>query len=110
MQYSTSIVLDKSLIFHRKKTMNKYQDIEVKILTGEIQGFILTQKEQREKSQKYHDQKFLSREAFLQKYSPFFNPHLRMTLEQIEDFRKENLDYALRSRKSRNLKTNLVLN
>jgi hypothetical protein len=83
--------------FHRKD--------KIDILTGKKPGTYNRFSDRYLNTQKNMDQNSLSTEEFMLKYSPFHNPELRMTLEEIKEMDYE--DVALYKEKEAKRKSEL---
>jgi hypothetical protein len=64
---------------------------KIDILTGELPGTYTTLKDKLTNSQKFQDHATMSSQEFQRKYSPFYHPELRMTIEEIKQMDAENL-------------------
>jgi hypothetical protein len=85
------------------------QDQEtIDIYMGLTDGYIMTLKDYDEMNQKAVDRKTFTLEQMLEKYSPFRNPGLRLSYEQIESITLDTIDYNQKQLELRNLNYQLV--
>ncbi len=70
----------------RRNLMLSIEDRQNLVHKGEIIGTVIPMTDRLLKNQRFWDRQNMTREEFTKKWSPFYNPHLRLNDDQIAAF------------------------